>query len=154
VLTYLFGLWFSRSFVLIFIVVTLEVSADFYFVKNIGGRRLVGLRWWNEPSSSSTTGWVFEAGSGEPNPTDARFFWLGLYLAPLLWALLAVVAVVRFELVWLSLVAVAAVLALTNAVAFSRADRFASASTIAGSAMRTGVGGWAARMAGRLMWGR
>ncbi len=40
----------------------LLLAADFYYLKNIAGRRLVGLRWWNEVNT--TTGdshWVFES---------------------------------------------------------------------------------------------
>jgi hypothetical protein len=38
------------------------------------------------------------------NATDSRFFWLAMYAQPLLWIALAVVAIVRFELIWLTLV--------------------------------------------------
>ena len=48
--------------ILIFIITILLLSADFYNLKNIAGRRLVGLRWWNEvnPSTGETT-MVFES---------------------------------------------------------------------------------------------
>lgn len=38
------------------------------------------------------------------NATDKRFFWLALYCQPALWVALAVVAVVRLEFIWLTLV--------------------------------------------------
>ncbi len=38
------------------------------------------------------------------NATDKRFFWLALYCQPALWVALAVVAIVRFEFIWLTLV--------------------------------------------------
>lgn len=38
------------------------------------------------------------------NPTDSRFFWLAMYAQPCLWVALAVLAVVRFEFIWLTLV--------------------------------------------------
>lgn len=48
---------------LIFIIVILLLAADFYYCKNIAGRRLVGLRWWNETSTDNTgeSIWVFES---------------------------------------------------------------------------------------------
>lgn len=51
--------------------------------------------------------WVFE--SSDPstkviNATDKRFFWMALYSQPLLWIALAVVAIFRFEFIWLTLV--------------------------------------------------
>ncbi|KAI9698415.1 MAG: Golgi apparatus membrane protein tvp23 [Candelina mexicana] len=94
--------------VLIFIITILLLAADFYYIKNIAGRRLVGLRWWNEVDvQSGDSHWVFE--SSDPNTkivnaTDSRFFWLALYIQPLLWVGLAVVALVRFKFIWLSLV--------------------------------------------------
>ncbi|KAA8893273.1 hypothetical protein FN846DRAFT_914236 [Sphaerosporella brunnea] len=160
-LTYLFGLWFSSNFVLIFIIVILLLAADFYYVKNIAGRRLVGLRWWNEtsttPGGNGESIWVFESPSEDRviNATDSRFFWLSLYAAPVLWVALAIIAIVRFEFIWLSLVVIAVILCVTNGVAFSRADKFGNASNFAGRAMATGAGGfasrWAGNLAGRLM---
>ena len=38
------------------------------------------------------------------NATDSRFFWWGMYAQPGLWVALAVLAVVRFEFIWLTLV--------------------------------------------------
>ena len=89
--------------VLIFIITILLLSADFYYVKNIAGRRLVGLRWWNETDSSSgESTWVFESAdeSRQINATDSRFFWLSLYVQPVLWVGLALVAIVRLEFIW------------------------------------------------------
>lgn len=40
----------------------------------------------------------------EINPTDKRFFWIALYAQPVLWILLAVVALASFEFIWLTLV--------------------------------------------------
>lgn len=94
--------------VLIFIITILLLAADFYYLKNIAGRRLVGLRWWNEVDpSSGDSHWVFE--SSDPNtkvinPTDNRFFWIALYSQPLLWVGLAFVAIFRFEFIWLTLI--------------------------------------------------
>ncbi|TGZ81872.1 DUF846-domain-containing protein [Ascodesmis nigricans] len=159
IFTYLFGLWFSQNFVLIFIIVILLLAADFYYCKNIAGRRLVGLRWWNEATEEGDSKWVFESsdGSRQINATDSRFFWTALYAAPVLWALLAIVAIVRFEFIWLSLVVIAVILCSTNGAAFSRADKFGNASSIAGRALNSGAGSLASRamggLASRMMFG-
>lgn len=93
---------------MIFIVTILLLATDFYYLKNIAGRRLVGLRWWNEVDpSSGDSHWVFE--SSEPgtktiNPTDSRFFWLAIYSQPVLWVALAILAILRFKFMWLPLV--------------------------------------------------
>lgn len=82
------------------------------------------------------------------NATDSRFFWLSLYASPVLWIVLAIVAIVRFEFIWLSLVVIAVMLCVTNGVAFSRADKFGNASNFAGRALSTAGGGFASRVAG------
>ncbi|KAL3489628.1 hypothetical protein BJX62DRAFT_151559 [Aspergillus germanicus] len=177
-LMYLFGVLFitnlyvpppqniSRSFascatsnpnsILVFILTLLLLSADFYYLKNIAGRRLVGLRWWNEVNvSTGDSHWVFE--SADPSTrtitaTDKRFFWLSLYVTPALWIGLGVLAIVRLNsVIWLSLIAIALVLTITNTTAFSRCDRFSQASTFAnrafgGSIMSNIAGGLMGRL--------
>lgn len=93
---------------MIFIITILLLAADFYYLKNIAGRRLVGLRWWNEVDpQTGESQWVFESlepGTRQINPTDSRFFWLALYVQPLWWVLMAVLALIRLQFLWLPLV--------------------------------------------------
>ncbi|KAJ5574772.1 Golgi apparatus membrane protein tvp23 [Penicillium hetheringtonii] len=130
--------------ILVFILTLLLLSADFYYLKNIAGRRLVGLRWWNEVNTTSgDSHWVFE--SSDPNvrtisATDKRFFWLSLYVTPALWVGLAILAIVRLVgVIWLSLIVIALILTITNTVAFSRCDKFSQASTFANRALGGGI---------------
>lgn len=156
----------NKSSVLVFIITLLLLSADFYYLKNIAGRRLVGLRWWNEVNTQTgESHWVFE--SSDPNTrtinaTDKRFFWLSLYSTPALWIGLAILAIVRLQnVIWLSLVGmyplpplqlyicgtladsvvIALVLTVTNTLAFSRCDRFSQAGFFANSAWTGGIAG-------------
>ncbi|KAL8671666.1 MAG: hypothetical protein Q9168_003846 [Polycauliona sp. 1 TL-2023] len=158
-LFYILGSLFTKNFILVFIVTILLLAADFYYLKNIAGRRLVGLRWWNEVNTASgDSHWVFEsqdrsgsAESGAPsqNATDKRFFWLALYAQPAWWVLLAIVSVVRLmNPIWLSLIVIALILTITNTLAFSRCDKFSQASSLASSAMYSG--GMARNLAGGL----
>ena len=109
----------------------LLLAADFYYLKNIAGRRLVGLRWWNEVNTATgDSHWVFESqdrsgadGGIVQNATDKRytahcydqkglseltfqrFFWLALYLQPALWVGIAIFAIVRLQSpIWLFLI--------------------------------------------------
>ncbi|KAF2452704.1 golgi apparatus membrane protein-like protein tvp23 [Lineolata rhizophorae] len=158
-LVYLLGMYFTKNFVLIFIITILLLAVDFYYLKNIAGRRLVGLRWWNEVDpGTGDSHWVFESADPDTrsiNETDRRFFWLALYAQPCLWVLLAIVAVVWLEFIWLSLVAIALVLTITNTLAFSRCDKFSHATNIASSAVygsglaRNIAGGMFSRMFSR-----
>ncbi|KAI2621806.1 DUF846-domain-containing protein [Hypoxylon sp. NC1633] len=156
-LVYLFGVLFTDNLVMIFIITILLLAADFYYLKNIAGRRLVGLRWWNEVDpSTGDSRWVFEssdpATSTRPvNATDGRFFWLAIYAQPVLWVVLAIFAVFWLKFMWLPLVAIALVLTITNSLAFSRCDKFSQASNIAGSALYSSniAGNIASNMVGR-----
>jgi len=147
-LVYILGLWFTGNFVLVFILTVVLLAVDFYYLKNIAGRRLVGLRWWNEVNpQTGETHWVFESADPETrtiNPTDRRFFWLALYAQPALWVVMGVVAIIKiigfidFTPLWLTLIAIALVLTVTNTLAFSRCDKFSHASNLASSALYSG----------------
>lgn len=52
---------FSGYFVELFIAVILLLAFDFWTVKNVTGRLLVGLRWWNRVKEDGSSEWVFEA---------------------------------------------------------------------------------------------
>lgn len=58
---YMFGTLFSSSFVNIFIVCVLLLAFDFWTVKNVTGRLMVGLRWNSEVLEDGSTVWKFEA---------------------------------------------------------------------------------------------
>lgn len=46
---------------LIFVLCVLMLVFDFWTVKNVSGRLLVGLRWWSENKEDGTTTWLFES---------------------------------------------------------------------------------------------
>lgn len=53
VVFYLLCVLISDNFVLNFVCIVLLLALDFWTVKNISGRLLVGLRWWNQVSSGT-----------------------------------------------------------------------------------------------------
>jgi hypothetical protein len=54
-----------RGFVASFITVTLLLAADFWLVKNVTGRVLVGMRWWARTrADTGETEWAFETRAG------------------------------------------------------------------------------------------
>lgn len=131
---YFFGSLITKNSVLVFIVVSLLLAADFWNVKNISGRLLVGLRWWNETSSDGQSTWVFETADPQRyiNPIDSRCFWLFLYGVPAAWCVFGFLALLKLQFIWLLEVALALVLVLTNTFAFSRCDKFSRANTLIG----------------------
>lgn len=116
VVAYMFCGWFSDSFITSFVFVVLFLSADFWTVKNITGRLLVGLRWWNYVDDEGVSHWVFESKKGRVNNNEARIFWLGLILFPVFWGLFFLVALFGLKFKWLLLVMIA--LALNGANLF------------------------------------
>lgn len=126
----------------------LLLAADFWNVKNISGRLFVGLRWWNETDDNGGSIWVFETSDPERyiNPIDSKVFWIMLYASPALWIALAVFAVLKFEFLSLILVIIAIALTMTNALAFTRCDKFGKANSIATDVFGRVSGGLFSRM--------
>lgn len=49
------------NFVIIFVITVFLSALDFWVVKNVSGRILVGLRWWNEINDLGESVWKFES---------------------------------------------------------------------------------------------
>ena len=61
IMVYMSASLFSLSFVHVFIIDILLLSFDFWTVKNITGRIMVGLRWWCDISEDGNNIWMFES---------------------------------------------------------------------------------------------
>ena len=89
ILVYVFCEWFNSDFVLNFVVIVLLLAIDFWVCKNVSGRLLVGLRYWNEVYDTWESKWQFESrdegGMRKIDPGEKRIFWLTLYVAPMIW---------------------------------------------------------------------
>ena len=51
----------SGHFVELFLTVIILLAFDFWTVKNVTGRLMVGLRWWNKVEEDGTSTWMFES---------------------------------------------------------------------------------------------
>ena len=91
-LLYVFGGWFGVDYVTDFVLSVLLLAFDFWTVKNVTGRLLVGLRWWVHVNpDNGGNEWVFESNAGVQVPTlDYRIFWWALYAAPFSWLVIAI----------------------------------------------------------------
>ena len=107
---YLFGtLLFGMDYVTLFVMSVLLLAFDFWTVKNVSGRLLVGLRWWVSILPNGTNEWQFESAPNNQVPAlDYRIFWWALYLAPLVWGLLGLLAFISLKLDWLLITLVGA----------------------------------------------
>ncbi|GAA5816979.1 hypothetical protein MFLAVUS_010514 [Mucor flavus] len=141
-LTYLLGSIFTDNFTLVFVITILLLAFDFWTVKNISGRLLVGLRWWNEIQPDGTNKWVFESASPSRinNPADSKLFWWMLYGTPALWALFALSCIFTLKFSWLIIVGVALALNLANVYGYSQCDKDAKKKWATGMATRSALG--------------
>ncbi|KAK3807134.1 MAG: Golgi apparatus membrane protein tvp23 [Linnemannia elongata] len=151
--TYFFGTWFTDNFVLIFVLCVLLLVFDFWTVKNVSGRLLVGLRWWSENKEDGSTTWLFE--SRDPsrplNPVDSRLFWTGLYVAPAIWTVFGILCILTFKLTWLVIVAVALALNMANVIGYTQCDKDAKQKWASGFASNMLGGSGAGGLMGGLM---
>ncbi|KAI8808456.1 hypothetical protein BJ742DRAFT_280956 [Cladochytrium replicatum] len=123
-LTYLFSSLFFSSFILAFVIIILFLAFDFWTVKNVSGRLLVGLRWWNEIRDDGTNVWIFESRENRSvNPVDSRIFWGSLYITPIIWGLFGLLAILRFSVEWFVVTVVAIVLNVANVIGYSRSEK-------------------------------
>mmetsp|Transcript_9535 Transcript_9535/g.28679 ORF Transcript_9535/g.28679 Transcript_9535/m.28679 type:complete len:185 (-) Transcript_9535:279-833(-) len=141
ILSGLFGLGFISTFVICIV----SLMLDFWTVKNVSGRLLVGLRYWNEVTDEGSN-WRFESleeGQREVNNKDKFIFWWSLYLTPALWAALGLIALLKLSFESLLVVAVAVVLSGANAVGFTKCSKEAkqSMSNMATNAIRSQLTG-------------
>jgi len=115
VLFYVFGgIFVGNNFIARTVVCILLLAADFWVVKNVTGRLLVGLRWWNKVEDESTT-WIFESAEDKVvNAFDRNMFWSVLYGTPLVWAGLFVLCILKFNFKWLMIVFIALSLSMAN----------------------------------------
>ena len=78
-----------------FIFVLVLAAMDFWVVKNISGRLLVGLRWRSEIDEKGKEVWKFESYDDKyiPNRVDKAFFWGSQVLGTLIWGFFFIVNV-------------------------------------------------------------
>ncbi|KAF7989636.1 hypothetical protein HCN44_008310 [Aphidius gifuensis] len=114
-LIYLLANVLSMSFISSFVIIVLLLSLDFWTVKNITGRMMVGLRWWNYVDDNGVSHWVYESRKlNKVHPSESRIFWLALILSPTLWCFFFFFSLLGFNAKWLVLLAIAIVLSGSN----------------------------------------
>lgn len=117
---YILGSKFTED-VMVTVICILLSAADFWVVKNITGRLLVGLRWWNKVDpSTGLTSWIYESAAptsehgSNQNSFDSKFFWFILYITPALWVFFCVTAILWLKFQCFVTLATALVLSGSN----------------------------------------
>ncbi|XP_031575293.1 uncharacterized Golgi apparatus membrane protein-like protein CG5021 isoform X2 [Actinia tenebrosa] len=125
VVAYLLCGWFSDSFITNFIIIVLLLSFDFWTVKNVSGRLLVGLRWWNYVDEDGNSHWVFESRKNNSivTPLESRLFWLGLIICPIIWTFFLVAALFALKFKWLLVVVVGLGLNIANMIGYIKCKK-------------------------------
>ncbi|XP_033894285.1 Golgi apparatus membrane protein TVP23 homolog B isoform X1 [Acipenser ruthenus] len=120
ILVYLLCEILSSSFIACMVTIILLLSCDFWTVKNITGRLLVGLRWWNQVDDDGRSHWIFEArkpstrGNTASSDSESRIFWLGLVICPFIWVIFIFSTLLSFKIKWLAVVIMGVVLQCAN----------------------------------------
>ncbi|XP_055343986.1 Golgi apparatus membrane protein TVP23 homolog B-like [Paramacrobiotus metropolitanus] len=98
---------FVAGFVTSFIVIVFLLSIDFWICKNVTGRKLVGLRWWNYVDDEGKSKWIYESRKpeeGKPvNPAELKIFWSALIIAQVVWGIFFFWKLISFDMRWLVL---------------------------------------------------
>lgn len=123
--------WFETHFVLNFVTCVLLLACDFWVTKNVSGRLLVGLRYWNEIDEAGVSTWRFESRNAEGmklvDGGESTLFWYSLYFAPVAWICLAGIALARLNLEYALICVVAVVLGSANVVGYTKCSKDAQA---------------------------
>lgn len=134
---------FNKNFVHNFVAVVILLAADFWITKNIGGRLLVGLRYWNEIDELGESKWRFECrdeeGMKRVDKHESRLFWTTLYVAVLVWTVFFIGTIAAFKPKYALLAALAIVLAASNLYGYTQCSKDAK-EQIASFARRQVVG--------------
>eukprot|EP00200_Dunaliella_tertiolecta_P005279 CAMPEP_0202351158 /NCGR_PEP_ID=MMETSP1126-20121109/7925_1 /ASSEMBLY_ACC=CAM_ASM_000457 /TAXON_ID=3047 /ORGANISM="Dunaliella tertiolecta, Strain CCMP1320" /LENGTH=141 /DNA_ID=CAMNT_0048943239 /DNA_START=224 /DNA_END=649 /DNA_ORIENTATION=- len=108
-----------------FVVSVVLVALDFWVVKNVTGRKLVALRWWNEANESGSA-WRFEAapeGTRIIIKREKTLFWAGLVANVVVWGVLALIALMGLKFDYLVIPVVACLLGSSNLVGYFKCSK-------------------------------
>lgn len=92
------------------------------------GRLLVGLRWWNEVLEDGSNRWIFEhkPDSRVLNSFDSIMFWGGIYLPPVVWFVMGLIALIG-SFKWLLIVVIALIFSGANVIGYWKCQSDAAA---------------------------
>jgi len=110
-----------------FVITILMLVFDFWVVKNVSGRLLVGLRWWNEVKEDGSSQWIFESLEDRAflNPNEVRLFWISTFVPPLVWIIFTLNALIKVPpwIEWGILCILGVILSIANLVGYIKCAR-------------------------------
>lgn len=123
--SFLFMNLFLDSDILTFQTIIIMAAFDFWTVKNITGRIMVGLRWWSEIDENGVEKWVFESNDQkkEVGATDSFVFWSSLYMMPIIWAIFMFVDLISLKIFWVIVAFTCMLLSGANVVGYYKCQK-------------------------------
>lgn len=114
--SYLFLYLIVSSQIYTFISVITLLAVDFWTTKNVTGRVLIGMRWWNGEDDTEQEGWYFESYDIkiDKSPVDSYVFWWGMIISAGFWGIMLMTKLIGFSLFWGMLVLIGFSLNATN----------------------------------------
>lgn len=108
-----------------YILVITMCAFDFWVVKNVSGRILVGLRYWSKVKDDGKEIWFFESMGDHSNKNrlDRRIFWTGQYFMACLWFLFAFASFFTFSFSNTTVCLIALTLTATNLLGYIKCDK-------------------------------
>ncbi|AIN99568.1 hypothetical protein LPMP_271890 [Leishmania panamensis] len=100
ILVFLLSGIFGLKYVLVLVITILLLTADFWTTKNVTGRILVSMRWWNEVKEDGSTQWIFESSheaDQRVNAYDNWFFWITTGANCVVWVVLLFLNFLSFK---------------------------------------------------------
>lgn len=124
---YIFGSTIISNFIFSFVLCIICLAFDFWTVKNISGRLLVGLRWWSYVKEDGSNEWIFESleDMTEISPLDSKLFWGTLYITPAVWFLLLIIGIFTLTFDYLPVVVAALIMSMANTVGYLKCSQSA-----------------------------
>jgi hypothetical protein len=103
------------------------IAFDFWTVKNVSGRLLVGLRWWSYVKEDGSNEWIFESleDMAEITGFDSRIFWGALYITPGLWALLLLIGLLRLKFEYMPIIIASLAMSGANIIGYMKCSNSA-----------------------------
>ena len=104
-----------------------SIVMDFWITKNISGRYLVGLRWWNEiDEETGEPEWYFESYDYEISfsQVDSNVFWWGNIFSTIFWGIMFLIKLLGLNFLWGLLTFIAAMLNWMNLWAYFKCSRY------------------------------
>lgn len=102
------------------------LAFDFWTTKNVSGRLLAGLRWWNQVKPDGSNNWLFESHEDRTliNPIESKIFWIPVLLSPIIWFIFAIKNLFSFpNWEWLPVCLLALILQCSNSIGYIKCAR-------------------------------